>query len=56
MPYPERSTPKSARPQGATTLHAPENGYIFSYSIFAFTVVLRAPSIPLFSAEWVGYQ
>src|ERR1700733_1339189 len=28
----------------------PTRGFLF------FTLVLRAPSIPLFSAEWVGYQ
>jgi hypothetical protein len=28
--------------------------YFQAYSIFGFTVDFRAPSIPRFSAEWVG--
>ena len=46
----------SARNRASSARNRAQTGQKTSWSILAFDEDVRAPSIPRFSAEWVGYQ
>jgi hypothetical protein len=51
-----RNRASSARNRASSARNRAQTGQKTSWSILAFDEDVRAPSIPRFSAEWVGYQ